>query len=53
MRWWHLIKEFGPTIEYIKGPNNIVANALSRLNLISLPNDVQDIASGLLWAQQG
>ena len=44
MRWRLLIKEFGPTIEYIKGPKNIIANALSRLDLISLPSNVQDIA---------
>ena len=37
MRWRLLIEEFGPTIEYIKGPTNIVANALSRLDLVSLP----------------
>ena len=44
MRWQLLIEEFGPTIEYIKGPKNIVANALSRLNLVSLPSNVQDMA---------
>ena len=44
MRWWLLIEEFGPTIEYVKGPKNIVANALSRLNLVSSPSTVQDIA---------
>ena len=44
MRWWLLIEEFGPTIKYIKGPKNIVAEALSRLNLVSLPSDLQDIA---------
>ena len=43
MRWQLLIEEFGPTIEYIKGPKNIVANALSRLNLVSLPSDLQDM----------
>ena len=43
MRWWLLIEEFGPTIEYIKGPKNIVANALSRLDLESLPSDPQDM----------
>ena len=43
MRWWLLIEEFGPTIEYIKGPKNIVANALSRLDLVSLPSDLQDL----------
>ena len=44
MRWRLLIEEFGPTIEYIKGPKNIVANALSRLNLVSLPSNLQDMA---------
>ena len=44
MRWWLLIEEFGPTIEYIKGPKNIIANALSRLDLASLPSNVQDMA---------
>ena len=43
MRWWLLIEEFGPTIEYIKGPKNIVANVLSRLDLVSSPSNVQDI----------
>ena len=44
MRWQLLIKEFGPTIEYIKGPKNIVADVLSRLNLVSSPSNVQDMA---------
>ena len=43
MRWQLLIEEFGPTIEYIKGPKNIMAYALSRLNLVSLPSNVQDM----------
>ena len=43
MRWQLLIEEFGPTIKYIKGPKNIVANALSRLNLVSSPSNVQDM----------
>ena len=42
MRWWLLIEEFGPTIKYIKGPKNIIANALSRLDLVSLPSNPQD-----------
>ena len=44
MRWRLLIEEFGPTIEYIKGPKNIVANVLSRLNLVSSPSNLQDMA---------
>ena len=43
MQWWLLIDEFGPIIEYIKGPKNLIANMLNRLNMISLPSNVQDI----------
>ena len=43
MQWWLLIEEFGPIIKYIKGPKNIVADALSRLDLISSPSDLQDM----------
>jgi hypothetical protein len=33
---WHLItEEFRPTMEYIKGPNNIVTNTLSHLKMTS------------------
>ena len=44
MQWCLLIEEFGPIIEYIKGPKNVVANPLSRLDLISSPSNVQDMA---------
>ena len=44
MRWWLLIEEFGPTIKFIKGPKNIVANVLNRLDLVSLPSNIQDMA---------
>ena len=44
MRWWLLIEEFGPTIKYIKGPKNTVANVLSRLDLVSSPSNLQDMA---------
>ena len=37
MRWRLLIEEFGPELIYIKGETNIVADALSRLNLIDKP----------------
>ena len=33
MRWRLLLEEFGPTLTYIKGEHNIVADALSRLDL--------------------
>ncbi|MFM7543288.1 MAG: RNase H-like domain-containing protein [Ignavibacteria bacterium] len=33
MRWRLLIEEYGPTLEYVKGVTNVVADALSRLDL--------------------
>ena len=33
MRWQLIIEEFGPKLTYIKGENNIVADALSRMRL--------------------
>jgi hypothetical protein len=35
MRWCLIIEEFGPTMEYIKGPKNIVADTLSHLKMTS------------------
>jgi hypothetical protein len=35
MRWGLIIEEFGPTMEYIKGPKNIVTDTLSHLKLAS------------------
>jgi len=37
MRWRLIIEEFGPTFVYIKGSTNIVADALSRLDLNDTP----------------
>ena len=39
MYWRLIIEEFGPEIKYIKGENNVLANALSCLEI----NDNQDI----------
>jgi hypothetical protein len=33
MRWRLILEEFGPELKYIKGSNNIVADALSHLNI--------------------
>ena len=35
MRWRLVIEEFGPELRYIKGENNIVADALSRLDMMT------------------
>ena len=39
MCWRLILEEFGPELKYIKGENNAVANALSRLEM----SDNQDI----------
>ena len=31
MRWCLILEEFGPELKYIKGENNVVSDALSRL----------------------
>jgi hypothetical protein len=33
MRWWLVLEEFGPDLQCIKGENNVVADALSRLDV--------------------
>ena len=33
MRWRIILEEFGPELKYIKGENNAVADALSRLEM--------------------
>ena len=38
MRWRLILEEFGPELKYIKGENNVVADALSRLE--KSPNQV-------------
>ena len=37
MRWRLILEEFGPELHYIKGENNIVADALSRLDMVKEP----------------
>ena len=37
MRWRLILEEYGPELNYIKGENNIVADALSRLDM--MPNE--------------
>jgi hypothetical protein len=35
MQWHRIIEEFGPTMEYIKGPKNIVTDTLNHLKMTS------------------
>ena len=34
MRWRLILEEFGPELKYIKGENNVVSEALYRLEMI-------------------
>ena len=38
MRWHLILEEFGPELKYIKGGNNVVADALSRLENSNNPD---------------
>ena len=40
MRWRLILEEFGPELIYLKGEKNIVADAISRLNLMNGEEDV-------------
>ena len=40
-----LLEEFGPAVEHIKGEKNVVADALSRLDLIPKRHDVLEDTS--------
>ena len=33
MRWWLILEEYGPDFQYIQGSKNVVADALSRIEL--------------------
>jgi hypothetical protein len=33
MRWYLLVEEFGPEFKYIQGKHNLIADALSRLEM--------------------
>jgi hypothetical protein len=42
MRWRLIIEEYSPELIYLKGEHNIVADALSRLELISPENQQEN-----------
>ena len=39
MRWRLVLEEYGPELRYIKGEHNIVADALSRLDMVPEPRE--------------
>ena len=43
MRWRLILEEFGPELKYIKGENNVIADALSRLEK-SLNQEILNIS---------
>jgi hypothetical protein len=52
MRWRLIIEEFGPTLTYIKGENNIVADALSRLDLEEAEIDMDNLDEVLNFEEE-
>jgi hypothetical protein len=53
MQWRLLLEEFGPTVRiYIKGKHNIVANALSRLDLTEQENITENLDKVLNFKEE-
>ena len=49
MRWRLYIEEYSPDLQYIKGEHNVVADALSRLEIMDTPfEDTQESFLGLM-----
>ena len=47
MRWCLFIEEYSPDLQYIKGKNNIVADALSQLDILFAPIDKAHVTDKL------
>ena len=52
MRWRLLLEEFGPKLTYVKGANNIVADALSRLDITEEEFSAEAFAGELAIADE-
>lgn len=39
MRWRLFVAEYGPTIRYVEGAHNVVADTLSRIDIVNLDVD--------------
>jgi len=50
MRWRLIIEEYGPELHYIKGEHNVVADALSRLDMMSYDDFQREKAEHELFA---
>ena len=59
MRWRLILEEFGPELKYIKGENNVVADALSCLekspnqeilNITELYGSIRASDYGIYWS---
>jgi hypothetical protein len=42
LRWRNKVEEFSPTLHYIEGPRNILADNLSRLNRLITPTQIME-----------
>ena len=45
MRWRLILEEFGPELKYIKGENNVVSDALSRLERATIKKSSTSLRS--------
>jgi hypothetical protein len=52
MQWWLIIKELGPELIYIKGKHNIVADALSWLELTDKDKKINDLGKALNFEEE-
>ena len=48
MRWRLILEEYGPTFYHIDGPKNIVADALSRLDMGANGDNLQKMSPQLI-----
>jgi hypothetical protein len=44
LRWISYVNEYGPTLHYVEGPLNVIADTLSRLARIDINNDISALA---------
>ena len=52
IRWRLIIEEYGPELQYVEGPKNVVADALSRLGLKDNPEFKDKLEQCLFYEEQ-